>query len=81
MGFDPGAAFLDAASIWGLDDTNGGTAGLDPVDDSFFLNSAVGFGILWDTQIGPLRFNFTRAINKRDYDREQTFDLTISTRF
>ncbi|WP_407932987.1 outer membrane protein assembly factor BamA [Jannaschia ovalis] len=76
-----GAAFLDAASIWGLDDTNGGTAGLDPVDDSFFLNSAVGFGILWDTQIGPLRFNFTRAINKRDYDREQTFDLTISTRF
>ena len=51
------------------------------VDDGFFLNSAVGVSILWDTQIGPLRFNFSRAINKRDFDEEQNFDLTIQTRF
>jgi outer membrane protein insertion porin family len=76
-----GAAFVDAASVWGLDDTAGGPTGADPVDDDFFLNSAVGVGILWDTQIGPLRFNFTRALNKRSYDQEQTFDLTIETRF
>ncbi|PWJ19314.1 outer membrane protein assembly factor BamA [Jannaschia seohaensis] len=76
-----GAAFVDMASVWGLDDTNGGPDGGQPVDDEFFLNSAVGFGILWDTQIGPLRFNFTSAINKRDFDREQNFDLTIQTRF
>ncbi|UWQ19550.1 outer membrane protein assembly factor BamA [Jannaschia sp. M317] len=76
-----GAAFLDVGSVWGLDDANGGTAGANPVDDGFFLNSAVGVGLLWDTQIGPLRFNFTRAINKRTYDREQNFDLTIQTRF
>ena len=76
-----GAAFIDAASVWGLDNTDGGPDGNDPVDDSFFLNSAAGIGILWDTQVGPLRFNFTRAINKRTYDREQNFDLTISTRF
>ncbi|TFL17006.1 outer membrane protein assembly factor BamA [Jannaschia formosa] len=76
-----GAAFLDMASVWGLDDTDGGPNGGQPVDDEFFLNSAVGFGILWDTQIGPLRFNFTSAINQRDYDREQNFDLTIQTRF
>jgi outer membrane protein insertion porin family len=76
-----GAAFVDAASVWGLDDTDGGPDGTQPVDDGFFLNSAVGVGILWDTQIGPLRFNFTRAINARDYDLEQNFDLTIATRF
>jgi outer membrane protein insertion porin family len=76
-----GAAFLDAGSIWGLDDTNGGVDGNQPVDDDFFLNSAIGIGILWDTQIGPLRFNFTRPINQRDYDKEQNFDLTIQTRF
>ncbi|MFO6463518.1 outer membrane protein assembly factor BamA [Jannaschia sp. KMU-145] len=87
LGFVPeeyglsGAAFVDMASVWGLDNVNGGPAGANPVDDSFFLNSAVGVGLLWDTQIGPLRFNFTRAINKRTYDREQTFDLTIQTRF
>ncbi|MGB3556537.1 MAG: outer membrane protein assembly factor BamA [Jannaschia sp.] len=76
-----GAAFVDFASIWGLDDVNGGPVGGNPVDDDFFLNSSVGVGILWDTQIGPLRFNFTRAINKRSYDLEQNFDLTIETRF
>ena len=76
-----GAAFLDMGSVWGLDDTAGGPDGTQPVDDDFYLNSAVGVGILWDTQIGPLRFNFTRAINKRSFDREQTFDLTLETRF
>ncbi|MEL6585160.1 MAG: outer membrane protein assembly factor BamA [Pseudomonadota bacterium] len=76
-----GAAFLDVGSYWGLDDINGGPTGTDPVDDSFFLNSAVGIGILWDTQIGPLRFNFTRALNKRTFDIEQNFDLTIQTQF
>ena len=65
------------ASVWGLDDIPAGSN----VDDDFYLNSAVGVGILWDTAIGPLRFNFTRAINKRSFDREQTFDLTIQTRF
>ena len=73
-----GAAFVDVASIWGLDNT---ATGPIPVDDDFFLNSAAGVGILWDTVIGPLRFNFTRAINKRSFDREQNFDLTIETRF
>jgi outer membrane protein insertion porin family len=76
-----GAAFLDAGSVWGLDDENGGVDGTQPVDDGFFLNSAVGIGILWDTQIGPLRFNFTQPVNQRDYDKEQNFDLTIQTRF
>ncbi|WP_371154064.1 outer membrane protein assembly factor BamA [Jannaschia sp. 2305UL9-9] len=76
-----GAVFADVGSVWGLDDTAGGTAGTQEVDDGFFLNSAVGVGILWDTQIGPLRFNFTRAVKKRTYDRVQNFDLTIETRF
>ena len=79
-----GATFVDAGSYWGLDDTDGGTDGddgQDIVDDDFHLNGAVGFSILWDTQIGPLRFNFSKALNKRDFDEEQNFDLTIQTRF
>ena len=76
-----GAAFYDMGSVWGLDNVNGGTDGLSAVDDSFELRSAVGFGLLWDTQIGPLRFNFTNALNSETYDREQSFDFTISTRF
>ncbi len=71
-----GGAFLDVGSIWGLDDTLGGT-----IDDSAKLRSAIGLSVLWDTPLGPLRFNFSKALRKETYDKEQSFDLTISTKF
>ncbi len=76
-----GGVFMDAGSVWSLDDVNGGENGGDPVDDDFHLRSSVGVSVFWTTPIGPLRFNFAKAIEKQDYDKEQFFDLTISTRF
>jgi outer membrane protein insertion porin family len=73
-----GGAFLDFGSVWGLDNT-AGTAG--PVDASFHLRSTIGVSMLWKTPIGPLRFDFSHALLKESYDREQTFNLTIATRF
>lgn len=73
-----GGVFMDAGSVWSLNDTDG-TAG--PVDDSFHLRAVLGVSIFWTTPIGPLRFNFTKAILKEDYDKEQNFDLTVSTNF
>jgi len=73
-----GGAFLDIGSVWGLDD-NQGTGG--PIDDAFHPRVAVGVSILWKTPIGPLRFNFSRALVQEDYDKVQNFDLTISTTF
>lgn len=72
-----GGAFLDVGSLWGLDDTNGAAE----VDDSFNLRAVVGVSVFWDTQIGPLRFNFSRALVREEFDRERNFDLTVSTRF
>ncbi|WP_172295158.1 outer membrane protein assembly factor BamA [Pseudoruegeria sp. HB172150] len=72
-----GGVFLDVGSVWGLDNT----AGTSTVDDDFALRSAAGISIFWDTPIGPLRFNFSKALVKEDYDEEREFDLTISTRF
>ncbi len=71
-----GGAFFDVGSVWSLDNDNGGA-----VDDSFNPRAAVGLSVFWTTPIGPLRFNFSRAVQKEDYDKEQTFDLTISTKF
>ncbi|QCP85637.1 outer membrane protein assembly factor BamA [Cereibacter sphaeroides] len=76
-----GGVFADAGSVWSLDDVGGGTAGDKPVDDDFHIRSSVGVSLFWTTPIGPLRFNFAKAIEKQDYDKEQFFDLTISTRF
>ena len=73
-----GGAFVDIGSVWGLSNV-AGTGG--PVDDALHLRSVVGLTIFWTTPIGPLRLNFTRALQKESYDQEQTFDLTIATRF
>jgi len=71
-----GGVFLDVGSVWSLDATNSTVVGED-----FALRSVVGVSLFWDTPIGPLRFNFTKALNKESFDEEQTFDLTISTDF
>ncbi len=71
-------AFFDVGSVWSLDNI-AGTGG--SVDDSMNLRSSVGVSVFWTTPIGPLRFNFSKALIKEDYDKEQNFDLTISTKF
>lgn len=79
-----GGLFWDVGSVWSLDNTDGGLTagdGLDIVDDGMNLRSAVGFSVFWTTPIGPLRLNFSKAVVKEDYDRDQAFDLTISTKF
>ncbi|MCY4336441.1 MAG: outer membrane protein assembly factor BamA [Litoreibacter sp.] len=73
-----GGAFLDVGSLWGLDDVNGATG---IVDDSANIRATVGVSIFWDTQIGPLRFNFSEALVKEPYDETRSFDLTVFTRF
>ncbi|MFA9230680.1 MAG: BamA/TamA family outer membrane protein [Microgenomates group bacterium] len=45
------------------------------------MRSVVGLSVLWGTPLGPLRFNFSKALQKETYDKEQTFDLPISTKY
>jgi outer membrane protein insertion porin family len=76
-----GGVFYDVGSVWSLDNTDGGPDGESPVDDDLIWRSAAGVSIFWDTAIGPLRFNFSRPIMLEDYDEEQNFEFTVSTRF
>ena len=71
-----GALFYDVGNLWGLKGVQGGTEG-----KSGSLRHVIGFGVLWKTPIGPLRFNFTKALQLEDYDRKQDFDFTLSTSF
>ncbi len=70
-----GGVFADIGSVWGLDNAP------SFIDDSMHLRSAVGVSVFWDSGLGPLRLNFSKAIQKETYDKEQSFDLTISTKF
>lgn len=74
-----GALFYDVGNLWDLSDVN--LSGSSVVGEGGSLRHGIGFGILWDTPIGPLRFNFTDALRKETFDREQSFDLTLSTSF
>ena len=72
-----GGAFLDYGSVWDV----GNTFGADVLYNAFTPRTVVGLSIFWTTPIGPLRFNFTDAIDAQEFDRPKSFDLTISTTF
>lgn len=74
-----GGVFADVGSVWGLDVTCAGC--VTPVDDGFALRSAVGFALLWDTPIGPLRFNFAVPVQTVEGDRTRSFNFDIVARF
>jgi len=75
-----GGVFWNAGSVWGLDNTDG-AGGPGSVDDDFELRSAIGFTIFWTTPLGPLRLDFSRAIDANPFDEEQNFNLSVSTNF
>ena len=79
----PDESMSDVGSVWGLNKTTAraydGTT--YEIDDSMHVRAAIGVSLFWTTPIGPLRFNFSKAISKESYDKEQNFDLTISTKF
>ena len=71
-----GGAFYDVGTLWDLDQTNA-----DVIYNDASLRHVVGLSVFWDTALGPLRFNFSKALVKEKYDKEQEFELTISTQF
>ncbi len=75
-----GALFYDIGNLWNLDNVNT-TASDKVVGAAGSFRHAIGVSLLWTTPIGPLRFNFSNAIVKEDYDEEQSFDLTLQARF
>ncbi|MDA8804259.1 outer membrane protein assembly factor BamA, partial [Amylibacter sp.] len=73
-----GGLFVDAGSVWKLDNTLSGSS---TIDDSAKIRMAAGVSIFWDTVIGPLRFNWSRPIKKETYDTTENFRFTVDTRF
>ncbi|WP_300029851.1 outer membrane protein assembly factor BamA [uncultured Roseobacter sp.] len=74
-----GGVFYDVGNLWDLSDVN--VAGGNIVGEGGSFRHVIGFSVLWDTPIGPLRFNFSEAIKKEEFDRDQAFELTLSTTF
>jgi outer membrane protein insertion porin family len=77
------AAFADAGQLldyrgptsWAVT----GETLLLPTDNP--IRSSVGVGLLWDSPLGPLRFDFAVATTKASYDRTQVFRFGGGTKF
>ena len=77
------ATFADAGMLWGF---NAPT--FDPttqvgmtVADTNKIRSAVGVGLLWDSPLGPLRFDLAYALTRESYDHTQVFRFGGGTKF
>ena len=71
-----GGVFYDIGNVWSLNKVNDNV-----LYETGSWRHSIGASIFWKTPIGPLRFNFTEALEKELYDKAESFDLTISTRF
>lgn len=49
--------------------------------DSKKIRSSVGASILWNSPLGPIRFDFAKVLSKEKYDETQFFRFSGGTRF
>ncbi len=77
------AAFADAGSAWGYKGptTWNQTGETLVVGDDNTIRSSVGIGLIWDSPLGPLRFDLAYPVTKASYDRTQIFRFSGGTRF
>ncbi|MBV9555679.1 MAG: outer membrane protein assembly factor BamA [Pseudolabrys sp.] len=82
------AMFADAGSLWNyrgprdwLPPVPGATGETLLVGDSAAIRASVGVGFLWDSPLGPLRFDFAYPLAKQSYDRTQVFRFSGGTTF
>ena len=67
--------FIDAGSVWGLDNRYSG------IDDEHNLRSSYGVNLNWDSAIGPINFVYSRPISKEDTDTVDSFYFDIGYNF
>ncbi|HVV93761.1 MAG TPA: outer membrane protein assembly factor BamA [Hyphomicrobiales bacterium] len=85
-----GAIFADAGTAFGYDgarafDLNGNGT-IQPFErikvwDTPVLRSSVGVSLLWNSPLGPLRFNYAFVLSKGRYDDTQAFSFSGGTSF
>lgn len=74
-----GAVFADAGSLFNATKT-AESLGIDLADDAS-IRASVGASILWNSPLGPLRFDYAFPIAKEDYDEIQEFRFGAATQF
>ena len=73
-----GGAFVDAGTLFGLDDTSfAGTS----ISDAADFRAAAGALLFLDTPLGPLKLSLGFPLVKKSFDETELFRLSLGTRF
>jgi outer membrane protein insertion porin family len=77
------AVYADAGSLWNYQaETSWAATGETlQIGDDKSIRSSVGVGLIWDSPLGPLRFDLAYALTKQTYDRTQFFRFSGGTKF
>lgn len=78
-----GGVFYDVGSVWGVNDGYDdfvGTGG-KIVSEDFELRHVIGVTVYWNSALGPLRMDFTEALQKNKYDKPLNFNISVSKQF
>jgi outer membrane protein insertion porin family len=80
-----GAVFADAGTLLNYEGCTGNCGfngqDLDIVGDDGDIRSSVGVSLLWQSPLGPLRFDYAWVLTKDDADEEQAFRFSGGGRF
>ena len=68
--------FVDAGTLWDTDYPEGV---IKPTDTS--VRTSFGYGILWDTALGPMSFVWAYPISEEPHDRSKVFQFNFGGRF
>lgn len=79
-------AYVDAGTLYDAElpqlfDDDGNPIPGNPVFDDNLLRISVGIGLIWDSPFGPVRLDIAKAIRKSPFDRTQTIQFNVGTRF
>ncbi len=72
-----GAVFADAGTLFNAS-RNANTVAHE---DDRSIRASVGASLLWSSPIGPLRFDFAKALKKKAYDNTRFFNFSAGMRF
>ncbi len=75
-----GGVFYDVGNLWDLSDTPYQN-GVDVVGEGGSFRHVLGVTVFWDTPVGPIQFNFSKALKSETFDKEQNFEVTLRTIF
>lgn len=76
-----GSVFSDFGTLWGVDLPKNSAYTKSQFHNDRSLRASAGVGLIWITNMGPLRIDYAKAFKKKSYDKTRELLFSFSTLF